>query len=66
MTRFLVIIFCKLDKNVKKKGLTTKQKPKQKKIQKPQNPSSFSLFTFVVLLPIDVGVVVVTNLPPLF
>jgi hypothetical protein len=56
MTRFLEIkeIF-RLDKSIKKKD-----PPQNKtKTKKTQNLSSLTLFTFVVLLSIDVGVAVI-------
>jgi hypothetical protein len=58
MTRFSKIKnFLGLTKLLKKKA-HYKTKPKKKK--KKTNLSSFNLFTFVVLLSIDVGVVVIT------
>jgi hypothetical protein len=36
-----------------------KTKPKQKKAKKTQNPSSINLFTFVVLLIVNVAAIVI-------
>jgi hypothetical protein len=62
MIKFLVIkkLFG-LDKNVKKKD-PPQNKTQIKEKQKTQNPPSFSLFTFVVLLLVDVGTVGITIL----
>jgi hypothetical protein len=61
MTRFLVIKnFLSLKKTLKKRP-TTKQNLNKRKAKR-QNLSSLNLFTFVVLLFVDVGVVVITIL----
>jgi uncharacterized membrane protein len=64
MTRFLEIKkLSKLDESIKRKKKEKdppQNKPRQKKSQKIQNLFSLSLLTFVVLLSIDAGVVVVT------
>jgi len=49
------------DKNINKRT-HHKRRPKKRKEKKTQNPPFLGIFTFVVLLPIDDGVVVVTIL----
>jgi hypothetical protein len=60
ITKFLGIKkICGLDRNVKGKGHITEQNLKKRVTQ---NPPSLGLFTFIVWLSIDVGIVVITIL----
>jgi hypothetical protein len=61
MIRFLIKKLSRLHKNVIKTDPPQNKTQKIEK-QKTQNPPSFSLFTFIVLLLVDAGTIVITIL----